>query len=124
MAFLVTPETILRWHRALVRRRWTLPHRQVGRPLRPRNTVELIVRLARENPRWGYLRIVGELKKLGVAVSKTSVATVLRRHRLPPAPRRSGPTWSEFLRAQANSVLAADCFTVDTAVLPATTSCS
>jgi putative transposase len=100
-AFLVTPETILRWHRALVRRRWTYPHRQVGRPSLPAETVELIVRLARENPRWGYLRIVGELRKLGVTVSKTSVAAVLRRHRLPPAPRRSGPTWSQFLKAQA-----------------------
>src|SRR5947209_10435316 len=84
-AFLVTPETILRWHRALVRRRWTYPHRHVGRPSLPAETAELIVRLARENPRWGYLRIVGELRKLGVTVSKTSVAAVLRRHRLPPA---------------------------------------
>ena len=116
-SFLVTPETILRWHRALVRRRWTYPHRRPGRPALPQETVELIVRLARENPRWGYLRIVGELKKLGVAVSKTSVAAVLRRHRLPPAPRRSGPTWSEFLRAQAKGILASDFFTVDTITL-------
>jgi len=116
-SFLVTPETILRWHRALVRRRWTYPHRKPGRPALPHDTVELIVRLARENPRWGYLRIVGELKKLGVAVSKTSVATVLRRHRLPPAPRRSGPTWSEFLRVQAKGILATDFFTVDTITL-------
>ena len=83
----------------------------------PEETVELIVRLARENPRWGYLRIVGELKKLGVIVSKTSVAAVLRRHHLPPAPRRSGPTWSEFLRAQAKGILATDFFTVDTITL-------
>jgi transposase len=96
VAFLVTPQTILRWHRALVRRRWTYPHRRGGRPTLPVETVNLIVRLARENPRWGYLRIVGELKKLGVTVSKTSVAAVLRRHRLPPAPRRSGPSWSQF----------------------------
>jgi putative transposase len=104
-SFLVTPETILRWHRALVRRHWTFPHRRPGRPALPQGTVELIVRLARENPRWGYLRIVGELKKLGVNVSKTSVAAVLRRHRLPPAPRRSGPTWGEFLRTQAKGLL-------------------
>src|SRR6202166_5114122 len=84
-SFLVPPETILRWHRALVRRRWTYPHRKPGRPALPEETVELILRLARENPRWGYLRIVGELKKLRVALSKTSVAAVLRRHRLPPA---------------------------------------
>jgi putative transposase len=116
-SFLVTPETILRWHRALVRQHWTYPHRRHGRPALPQETVGLIVRLARENPRWGYLRIVGELKKLGVAVSKTSVAAVLRRHRLPPAPRRSGPTWSEFLRAQAKGILATDFFTVETITL-------
>lgn len=116
-SFLVTPETILRWHRALVRRRWTYSHRKPGRPVLSQETVELIVRLARENPRWGYLRIVGELKKLGIVVSKTSVATVLRHHRLPPAPRRSGPTWSEFLRAQAKGILATDFFSVDTITL-------
>ena len=116
-SFLVTPQTILRWHRALVRRRWTYPHRSRGRPALAQETVQLIVRLARENPRWGYLRIVGEIKKLGVTVSKTSVAAVLRRHRLPPAPRRSGPTWSEFLRTQAKGILATDFFTVDTITL-------
>ena len=116
-AFLVKPETILRWHRALVRRRWTYPHRSQGRPALARETVELIVRLGRENPRWGYLRIVGELKKLGVIVSKTSVAGVLRHHHLPPAPRRSGPTWAQFLSAQAKGILATDFFTVDTITL-------
>ena len=74
-------------------------------------------RLSRENPRWGYLRIVGELKKLGIAVSKGSVANVLRRNGLPPAPRRAGPTWNEFLRAQAKGVLATDFFTVDSVLL-------
>jgi len=116
-AFLVTPETILRWHRALVRRYWTYPHRRPGRPRLPADTVELILRLARENPRWGYLRIVGELKKLGVTVSKGSVANVLRHHRLPSAPRRAGPTWTEFLRAQAKGIVATDFFTVDTVCL-------
>ncbi len=116
-AFLVTPETILRWHRALVRRHWTYPHRRPGRPALPEETVDLIVRLARENRRWGYLRIAGELKKLGVTVSKGSVANVLRRHRLPPAPRRAGPSWAEFLRAQAKRSVATDFFTVDTVLL-------
>lgn len=116
-AFLVTPTTILDWHRRLVRRRWTYPHRRPGRPALPAETVELICRLARENPRWGYLRIVGELRKLGFTVSKTSVATVLRRHGLPPAPRRVGPTWSQFLRAQAKGILATDFFHVDAVTL-------
>ncbi len=116
-AFLVTPETILRWHRALVRRRWTYPHRGPGRPPLPDQTVELIVRLARENSRWGYLRIVGEVKKLGIAVSKASVANILRRHGLRPTPRRSGPTWVEFLRSQAQGIVATDFFTVDSVLL-------
>lgn len=116
-SFLVTPQTVLDWHRRLVRRHWAYPHRRPGRPRLADETVELICRLARENPRWGYLRIVGELRKLGVPVSKTSVAKVLRRHGLPPAPRRAGATWSEFLRAQAELVLATDFFTVDTVLL-------
>jgi putative transposase len=100
-----------------VRRRWTYPHRRCGRPALVAETVELICRLARENPRWGYLRIVGELRKLGVQVSKGSVANVLRRHGLPPAPRSEGPTWTEFLRSQAKGIIATDFFTVDTVLL-------
>lgn len=91
-AFLVTPGTILRWHKVLVRRPWTYPHPKPGRPSLPEETVRLIVRPACENPRWGYMRIVEEVKKLGVTVSKSSVANILRRHGLPPAPRRTGPT--------------------------------
>jgi transposase len=116
-AFLVTPQTILDWHRRLVRGHWTYPHRRPGRPVLPAETVELICRLAQENPRWGYVRIVGELRKLGVTVSKTSVATILSRHGLPPAPRREGPTWSQFLRAQAKGILATDFFHVDSVTL-------
>ena len=116
-AFLVTPKTILDWHRRLVTRRWTYPHRRPGRPSLGRETVDLIVRFARENPRWGYLRIVGELRKLGITVSKGSVATVLARHGLPPAPRREGPTWSQFLSAQAKGILATDFFHVDSVTL-------
>jgi len=116
-AFLVTPKTILDWHRRLVAGRWTYPHRRPGRPPLERETVELIVRLARENPRWGYLRIVGELRKLGITVSKGSVATVLGRHGLPPAPRREGPTWSQFLSTQAKGILASDFFGVDSVTL-------
>lgn len=116
-AFLVTPKTILAWHRALVRRCWSYPHRRPGWPPLTDETVELICRLARENPRWGYLRIVGEPKTLGVSVSKGSVANVLRRHGLPPAPRRSGSSWAEVLRAQAKGILATDFFHVDTVML-------
>jgi hypothetical protein len=76
--------------------------------------IELVLRLARENERWGYQRIVGECRKLGVAVSATSVRMILRRHRLGPAPRRGGPTWTRFLRAQAAGVLACDFLTVET----------
>ncbi len=116
-SFLIMPETILRWHRSLVRKRWTYLYRRPGRPALPDEVVELICRLARENPRWGYLRIVGELQKLGITVSKTSVASVLRRHGLPPAPRRQGPTWSELLSAQAAAIVATDFFHVDTVLL-------
>jgi transposase InsO family protein len=113
-AFLVTPATLLRWHRELVARRWTYP--ATGRAQRglPNATVDLVLQLARENPRWGYVRIVGEAGKLGVHVSATSVRTILRRHGLGPAPRRGGPSWVEFLRAQAAGTLATDFFTVET----------
>ena len=113
-SLLVTPTTLLAWQRKVVRKRWTYPRRKPGRPRLPDSHVELICRLARENPRWGYQRIVGELRKLGVVVSATSVRNVLRRHGLSPAPRRDGPTWSEFLRTQAQSMLATDFFHVDT----------
>ena len=116
-SFLVSPQTILGWHRSLVKKRWTYAHRRPGRPTLAKETVELICRLGRDNPRWGYLRIVGELKKLGVCVSKTSVATVLRRHGLPPAPRREGPTWTQFLSAQAKGIVATDFFNVETVLL-------
>jgi hypothetical protein len=74
----------------------------------------MVLRLARENPRWGYLRICGECAKLGIRVSATSVRNCLRRHSLGPVPRRGGPTWAEFLRSQAFGVLACDFFTVET----------
>jgi hypothetical protein len=113
-AFLVTPATLLRWHRDLVRRRWTYPHRQRRRRGLDPSVVELVLRLARENPRWGTSGSPGECAKLGVTVSATSIRTILRRHRLGPAPRRAGPTWAQFLRAQAGGVLACDFLTVET----------
>jgi putative transposase len=117
-AFLVRPQTLLWWHRELVRRKWTYRHRSPGGRLPIAQDVrDLILRMGRENPRWGCMRIKGELAKLGIAVSATAIRTILRRHGLGPAPRRSGPTWSEFLRAQAKGIIAVDFFTVETAWL-------
>jgi transposase InsO family protein len=113
--FLVAPQTVLDWHRRLVKGTWARKSRRPGRPPLPEETVELVRSMAKDNPSWGYLRIVGELKKLGVEVSKGGVASVLRRHHVPPAPRREGPTWQQFLRSQAKGILATDFFTVDTA---------
>jgi hypothetical protein len=113
-AFSVRPETLLHWHRQLVARRWTYPHRRPGRPPIGCEVRELVVRLARENPSWGYLRIVGELRKLGVSVSASSVRNILIKAGLPPAPRRHSQSWRSFLRAHGESILACDFFTVDT----------
>jgi putative transposase len=112
--FLVTPSTLLRWHRELIARRWTYPRTGRARQGLDEEVVALVLRLARENPRWGYLRIVGECRGLGVRVSATSVRRILRRHGLGPAPRRGGPTWIQFLRTQATGLLAVDFFTVET----------
>jgi putative transposase len=111
--FLVTPATLLRWHRRLVARPWSYSRRP-GRPPIDAQVRALIVRLARENPRWGYRRIVGELKGLGVVVSATAVKQILRQEQLGPAGKRKGPTWRQFLRTQAETVIAVDFFTVDT----------
>jgi putative transposase len=112
--FFVTPETLLRWHRRLVTGAWTYPHHQTGRPPLDRQIQQLIVRLAKENPRWGYQRIKGELQRLSIQVSATTIRTILRRHRLDPAPRPTTTTWRAFLRQQATGILACDFFTVDT----------
>jgi len=112
-SFVVTPTTLLRWHRRLVARRWTYPGR-VGRPRIGGEIRELVLRLARENPRWGYQRIVGELRGLGVAVSATTVRELLKNAGLGPVSERTGLSWREFLRAQAHSMRAVDFFTVET----------
>jgi len=114
-SFLVSPQTLLRWHRELVRRKWTYPYRATGgRPPIADDVRELILRMGKENPRWGCVRIKGELAKLGIRVSASAIRTLLRRHGLGPAPRRGGPTWAEFLRNQARGILATDFFTVET----------
>ncbi len=114
---IVTPQTLLRWHRELVRHKWTQPQRSSGRPPVERSVRDLVLRLARENPRWGYPRIAGELLKLGVRVSPSTVRRLLLAAGLKPAPRRNGPSWREFLRQQAASVLTCDFFTVETITL-------
>ena len=116
-AFSIKPETLLRWHRQLIAHRWTYVHRRPGRPPLERSLRELILRLARENPHWGYKRIVGELKGLGIAVSATSVRKVLLEAGLQPAPQRTRSSWRAFLRAQAGSMLACDFLTVETIFL-------
>ncbi len=113
----VNPATVLRWHRQLVAHRWTYPRRQLGRPPIESSQRSLIVRLARENPHWGYKRIVGELKGLGISVSATSVRKVLLEAGLAPAPERGPSSWRAFLRAQAASMIACDMMTVETAFL-------
>jgi putative transposase len=112
-SFIVTPATLLRWHRRLVAKRWAYA-RRAGRPPIRREIRALVLRLARDNPRWGYQRIVGELKRLGITVSATTVRTWLRSEGLGPAGTRGGMTWREFLRAHRRSVLAVDFFTVET----------
>jgi transposase InsO family protein len=113
----VTPATLMRWHRELVARRWTYPHRRPGRPPTPAEVRELVVRLARENPSWGYRRVQGELVGLGVKLAASTVWTILKEAGIEPAPKRLEQNWSEFLRQQAASVLECDFLTVDTLFL-------
>ncbi len=115
-SFLVTPPTLLRWHRRLVARRWTHAG-QSGRPPIGGEIRELVLRLARENPRWGYQRIAGEISGLGLTVSATTVRKMLREAGIGPAGERGGLSWRAFLRAQAQSILAVDFFTVETIAL-------
>jgi putative transposase len=112
-----TPQTLLRWHRDLIRRKWTYPTRGPGRPPVEQRVRQLVLRLARENPRWGYPRIAGELAKLGITVSPSTVRRILLAAGLEPAPRRIGLSWQQFLRQQAASILACDFFTVETLTL-------
>src|SRR5204862_7655791 len=100
-SLLVQPATVWRWHRELVRRRWTYPGRPAGRPPVAAKTQQLVRRLAAENPSWGYKRIHGELVGLGISLAASSVWNMLRRHGIEPAPRRASVSWREFLRQQA-----------------------
>jgi len=115
MRLIVTPGTILRWHRDIVRRRWARLSRRgrSGRPPVRRNVRSVVLRLARENESWGYRRVHGELAVLGIRVAPSTVWRILRDAGIDPAPRRDGPGWAEFLRSQAQGILALDLFTAD-----------
>ena len=112
---LVTPDTLLRWHQRMVRRHWTYPHHG-GRPPVDVRVAMLIEQMARGNPGWGYKRIQGELLGLGVRAGASTVRRILKRLRIPSAPRRTRTTWRQFLRTQAGTMLACDFFHVDCAV--------
>ena len=114
---LVSPRTLLRWHAQLVARHWTRPRRQPGQPPIAQPVRALVLRLTRENPRWGYRRIRGELVGLGPPIAAAMVWKVLKAAGIDPAPRRSGPTWRQFLAAQAQAILAVDFAHVDTIFL-------
>jgi putative transposase len=114
---LVTPATILRWHRRLVRRRWTTQPVRAGRPAIPAGVRALITRMATENPTWGYRRVHGELSGLGYQIGASTVWTILNAAGIDPAPRRAGLTWAQFLHAQAHGILACDLFHLDTITL-------
>jgi putative transposase len=115
MRLIVTPGTILRWHREILRRRWARLSRRgrSGRPPVRRDVRSVVLRMARENESWGYRRIHGELARLGITVAPSTVWQILKGAGIDPAPRRDGPGWAEFLRSQAQGILALDFFTTD-----------
>jgi putative transposase len=118
-AFLIVrPETVQRWHRRLVARHWTRPPTAIPgrRPIDP-ELRQLVIRLARENPMWGYRRVHGELRRLGHSVAASTVWKILRGAGIDPARDRTGPSWSEFIRSQASAIVATDFVCVDTALL-------
>ena len=120
VAGIVTPDTLLAWHRRLIARKWDYSERR-KRPGRPRvmaEITELVLRLAKENPRWGYTRIRGSLSNLGHTVARSTIANILREHGVEPAPVRGERTpWRTFLAAHWETVAATDFFTVEVATL-------
>ena len=117
LGLLITPATILRWHRQLIARRWTTTPARPGRPAIPAGLRALVLRLATENPTWGYRRIHGDTVGLGYQIGASTVWTILHNAGIDPSPRRAGPTWRQFLQAQAHAILACDLFHLDTITL-------
>jgi putative transposase len=115
--FAVTPGTLLAWHRRLVTRRWDYTSRRPGRPSTAAAIRKLVIRIATDNPAWGHRRVQGELVKLGHSIAASTVWQILHAAGIGPAPRRTGPTWKQFLTAQARGILAADFVHVDTVLL-------
>ena len=116
--FAVTPATLLAWHRRLVRRKWNYTNRRrAGRPATAEAIRKLVIRMATDNPAWGHRRVQGELARLGHPIAASTVWQILHDAGIDPAPRRSGPTWKQFLTAQARGILAADFVHVDTVLL-------
>ena len=113
--WLITPDTLLRWHRRRIARHWTQPTRPAGRPPATAENRRLVLEMARENPTWGYRRITGELAGLGLRIAASTVWRILKQHRIDPAPQRTSVTWTQFLRSQA--AVACDFATIDTALL-------
>src|ERR1039457_4573603 len=122
LRLLVTPDTIVRWHRDIVRHRWAAVHAPQDRPATRQSIKALVLRLARENPDWVYRRIHGELAGLGVKVAASTVWEILKTNGIDPAPRRTGPTWPRFLRSQAEAILACDFFSAACPAAPRPTS--
>ncbi|WP_438493662.1 integrase core domain-containing protein [Streptomyces asiaticus] len=117
LALLVTPRSVLRWHARLVARKWTYAHRRPGRPPTPEALRQLVLRLARENPGWGYRRIHGELLGLGRKLGASTVWEILQKAGIDPAPQRTNQSWPAFLKAQASAIMATDLFHIDTVFL-------
>jgi transposase InsO family protein len=113
--WIVTPETLPRWHRKRIARHWTQPHKLPGRPSTDGQVVALMVEMATDNPTWGYRRIAGELKRAGHKVGASTVWRILKQHNIDPSPNRADVTWTQFLRSQA--AVACDFATIDTAFL-------
>ena len=116
--FAVTPATLLAWHRRMVTRKWDYTNRRrPGRPSTAAAIRKLVIRMATDNPTWGHRRVQGELVKLGHPIAASTVWQILHAAGIAPAPRRTGPTWKQFLTAQARGILAVDFVHVDTVLL-------